>query len=73
MIVSLVEEARKVGGYVFECFVVPQIHFLGLQCLREAFRLGVIVRIAAAAHGAAEAMCGEQLPVIGRRLLRTAI
>ncbi len=27
MIVSLVEEAGKVGGYVFECFVVPQISY----------------------------------------------
>ncbi|MGH6856905.1 MAG: hypothetical protein ACRECP_04455 [Methylocella sp.] len=41
--------------------------------LHEAFRLGVIVRIAAAAQSASEAMRGEQLPVIGRRLLRTAI
>jgi hypothetical protein len=73
MIVNLVEEAGKVDGYVLECFVVPQIHGVGLQCLHEAFRLGVVVKIAAPAHGANEAMCGEQLPVIGRRLLRTAI
>jgi len=70
MIANLVEEAGKVD-YVL--VVVPQIHGLGLQCLHEAFRLGVIVRIAAATHGANEAMCGAQLPVIGRCLLRTAI
>ncbi len=73
MIVNLVEEAGKVDGYVLECFIVPQIHGLGLQCLHKSFRLGVVVRIAAAADGANEAMCSEQLPVIGRRLLRTGI
>ena len=66
MFANLVEEAGK-GGYVLECFVVPQIHGLGLRCFREAFRLGLIVRIAAAAHGVNEALRGEQLPVIGRR------
>jgi hypothetical protein len=73
MIVNPVEEAGKIGGYVLECFVVPQTHRLGLQGLQKAFRLDVIARIAAAAHGANEAMCGERLPVIGRRLLRAAI
>ena len=73
MIVNLVEEVGKIGGYVLECFVVHQIHCLDLQRLHEAFRLGVIVRIATVAHGANEAMCGEELSVIGRRILRTAI
>jgi len=26
MIANLVEESGKMGGYVLECFVVPQIH-----------------------------------------------
>jgi hypothetical protein len=30
MIVNLVEEAAKVDGYVLECFIVLQIHGLGL-------------------------------------------
>ena len=56
MIVNLVEEVGKIGGYVLECFVVHQIHCLDLQRLHEAFRLGVIVRIATVAQGAKEAM-----------------
>lgn len=67
VIANLVEEARKIGGYVLECCVLPEIHCLGLHCLREAFRLGVIARVAAAAHGANEAISGAQLLVIGRR------
>jgi hypothetical protein len=33
MIVNLVEEAGKIGGYVLECFVVPHIHYLDIQRL----------------------------------------
>src|ERR1700730_13544937 len=73
MIVNLVEEAGKIGGYVLECFVVQHIHCLEIELLHEAFRLGVIVKIATVAHGANEAICGEELSVIGRRILRTAI
>jgi hypothetical protein len=71
MFANLVEEAGKMGRLHPRMFRSPSntlLHCLGLRCFREAFRLGLIVRIAAVAHGANEALRGEQLPVIGRRL-----
>src|SRR5271166_614863 len=37
--------------------------------LHEAFRLGVVIRIAAAAHGACQAVSGQQLTIHLRRIL----
>lgn len=45
-VVDLINEAGKIGDDIFECFVVHQVDGFDLQCLDEAFRLGVVVRIA---------------------------
>src|SRR5215471_15447917 len=56
VVVDLVDEAWKVSCNILEGFVGHQIHSFDLECLHEALGLGIIIRIAAPAHGADEAV-----------------
>ena len=55
-VVDLLDEAWKISCNVRERFVGHQIHGFDLECLHEALGLGVVVGIAAPAHGAYEAV-----------------
>ena len=55
-VVDLVDEAWKVGCNVLEGFIGHEIHSFDFECLHEALGLGIIIRIAAPAHGADEAV-----------------
>ena len=56
VVVDLVDEAWKVSCNVLEGFVGHQIYSFDLECLHEALGLGIIIGIAAPAHGADEAV-----------------
>ena len=68
-VVDLVDEPREVGGDILERLISRQVDGLNLQRLHEALRLGVVIRVAAAAHRADQAMCGQQLAIDLRRVL----
>ena len=50
VVVYLVDEVRKAGDDLIKAMLVAEVELLALERLHEAFRLCVIVRIAAAAH-----------------------
>ena len=72
-VVDLIDKAWKVGGDVFEGFVIHQIDGLDLKGLHEALGLGIVIGIATSAHGADEAMFGQQVAIGLGGVLRTAI
>src|SRR5258708_40219681 len=49
-VVDLVDEARKIGGHVFEGLVFHQVDGLDLQRLHKTLGLRIVVGIAASAH-----------------------
>src|SRR6266480_12994 len=72
-VVDLIDKAWKVGGDIFERLVIHQIDGLDLKRLHKALGLGIVVGIAAPAHGADETMFGEYVAVGLGSVLRTAI
>lgn len=56
-VVDLLDEAGKVINDVVEGFEGHRVDRLDLQRLHEALRLGVVVKIASAAHRARQAVC----------------
>jgi hypothetical protein len=69
-VVDLVDEAGKVGCNVLEGFVCHQIHGFDLECLHEALDLGVVVGIAAPAHGAGETVLLQDGAIVFGGILR---
>src|ERR1700687_5854622 len=63
-VVKLIDEAGKISGNVLEGFVCHQIHGFNLQCLHEAFSLGIIIGIAAPAHGTYEAVLAQNRAIV---------
>ena len=55
-VVDLIDKARKIGSDVLESFVGHRVHGFDLERLHEALDFGVVVWIAAPAHGAYEAV-----------------
>ena len=72
-VVDLLEELRKVFDNILEGFENHRMDRLDLQRLHEALRLGVVIRVASAAHRADQAMVGKELPVDLGGILRAAI
>ena len=72
-VVDLIDKAWKIGGDVFEGFVIHQIDGLDLKGLHEALGLGIVVGIATSAHGADETMFGQQVAIGLGGVLRTTI
>ena len=62
-VVDLIDKAWKVGGDIFERLVIHQIDGLDLKRLHKALGLGIVVGIAAPAHGADKTMFGEYVAV----------
>jgi hypothetical protein len=58
---------------VGEGFVCHRVDGFDLERLHEALRLGVIVRIAAPAHRADQAVTKQGFPIVLRSVLRTAV
>src|ERR1700756_2175470 len=73
LIVSLVDEMWKVLDDIFESFVRHGIDSLYLHGLHEALRLSVVVRIAAPAHRADQAVSGQHVAVALGGILRAAV
>src|SRR6516165_1185548 len=72
-VVDLINEVRKVGNDVCERFVVPEVNRFDLQRLHEALGLGVVIRVATAAHGTAQAVGCQKLAVWLSGVLRPPI
>jgi hypothetical protein len=72
-VVDLIDKAWKIGGDVFESFVVHQIDGLDLKGLHEALGLGIVIGIATSAHGADETMFGQQVAIRFGGVLRPTI
>jgi hypothetical protein len=72
-VVDLIDKAWKIGGDVFESFVIHQIDGLDLKGFHEALCLGIVIGIATSAHGAVETMFGQQVAIRLGRVLRTTI
>ena len=70
-VVDLIDKARKIGGDVFESFVINQIDGLDLKGLHKALGLRIIIGIAASAHRADETMFGQQVVIGLGGVLRT--
>ena len=68
-VVDFVDEAGNVRRDVLEGLVGHEVDGLDLERLHEALGLGVVVRIAAAAHRADETVLVQQLSVGFRRVL----
>jgi hypothetical protein len=60
-VVDLINKAWKVSGNIIERFVGHQIYGFDLERLHEALSLGVVIRIAASAYGANEAVLTQCL------------
>src|SRR4029077_13210797 len=63
----------KIGGDVFESFVIHQIDGLDLKGLHKALGLGIVIGIAPSAHRADETMFGQQVAIELGGVLRTTI
>ena len=72
-VVYVFDEARKISCDIREGFVAYRIDSFDFQRLHEAFRLGVVVGIAATTHGTNEVVIFQGLPVCPRRVLGPAI
>ena len=68
-VVNLLKEARKVFGNVDEGFECHRINGFDLECLHEALRRGVVVWVAAPAHGADQAVGGKMIAIGSRSVL----
>lgn len=68
-VVKLLKEARKVFGNVDEGFECHRINGFDLECLHEALRRGVVVWVAAPAHGADQAVGGKMIAIGSRSVL----
>jgi hypothetical protein len=62
-VVDLIDKAWKIGGDVFEGFVIHQIDGLDLKDLHKALGLGIVIGIATSAHRADETMSGQQVAI----------
>ena len=62
-VVDYVDETRKVLDDIGEGFEGHRIDGLYFECLHEAFRFGVVVRITAAAHRADEALHHQSIAI----------
>jgi len=62
-VVDLIDKAWKVGGDIFERLVIHRIDGLDLKRLHKALGLGIVLGIAAPAHGADETIFGEYVAV----------
>ena len=73
LIVNVVDEPGKLLGDVVEGLERHRIDRFDLECLHEALRLGVVVRVSAPAHRADQVMGRQQCLIDTRRVLRSAI
>ena len=62
-IVDVIDEVGHIGDDVRERFVVTDIDSFDLQGLHEALGFRVVIRISAPAHGAAQSMRHEDIPI----------
>src|SRR6478672_9962060 len=72
-VVDLIDKAWKIGGDVFESFVIHQIDGLDLKGLHKALGLGIVIGIATSAHRADETMFGQQVAIVFGGALQDAI
>src|SRR2546430_12104722 len=63
----------KEAATVLESLVLHQVDLLDLECLHEAFSLGVVVWVATSTHRTVETVFGELGAIILGSVLRTAV
>jgi len=72
-VVDVIDKARQIGDDILKGLVRHRINRLDLERFHEALGLGIVVGIAASAHGADQAVVLDNLVVRGRCVLRAAI
>jgi len=72
-IIHLLDERADGAAGVVGITVGPAVNLLVLERLHEALRLGVVVRIADAAHAGADAVSGEDFAVAAAGILHALI
>src|ERR1700704_3795738 len=72
-VVGLLDEGGDGRASGLDVAIVSSVDLLVLEGLHEAFRLGVVVGVADAAHAGADAMSLEQRAVVGTGVLHAAI
>ena len=72
-VVHLVDEVRKRVDDVGERLVAADVDFLGLDGLYEALGLGVVIGIAAPAHGTGETMLLQDGAIVFGGILRPTV
>ena len=72
-IVDLIQESGYVFHDVLVGLVVVEINLFVFHRFDEALRLGVVVRVASAAHRSAQAPFDQHLPVSRRTVLAAAV
>src|SRR5580698_6797243 len=72
-VVHLVDEVRQAGADFVPVAIPVQIHLLALQRFHKAFGLGIVVRIAGAAHADPESGRFQQRHVVLGSVLHAAI
>ena len=70
---DLIDESGKVCGNVVESLVFHEIDCFDLEGLHETLSHSVLVRVATPAHRADQPMFGEQLAIVCRCVLGSAI
>ena len=68
MFVDLIDKAWKIGGDVFESFVIYQIDGLDLEGFHKALGLGIVIGNAMSAHRADDPVFGQQVGIMLRRI-----
>src|ERR1700691_4483185 len=68
-IVDVVDESTDRGAGVIEITIVSAVDLLLLECLHEALRLGIVVRVADAAHARLDVMGLKHRRVLAAGLL----
>ena len=63
-VVNVGDEVIDAGAGIGDGLEGARVQFLGLERLHEAFRLGVVVRVARPGHGDGDVMVGEALAVV---------
>jgi hypothetical protein len=72
-VVDLVDEVRQPLDHIFHRFVFVSVHLLVLEGLEETLGVGVVVRIALAAHRPSHPQRLEAVPVLLGRVLAARV
>ena len=73
LVINFLDEVRKPFDHIVVGFIVPQIHLLGFERFEKRFDERIVVGIAFGRHADGQATILQQLHVVLRRVLDTAV